>query len=198
MVAVGVFDDVGVEGSWLITPRGTTTSDARPRFRWKGMSSDTRFTFQLWRLEGTGKMTLMERWRGLRHTQHRTELTLEKGRLYRWQIETTGESTRVRESAWFRVSTNEEDLALSMSIRALDKLVSHAGAARPALEVLRARLFSSYGRLEEAEHRMRGLARLYPEQKQLNAMIAKLTRRKFRPLGWFGDIPFAFGVKWPG
>ncbi len=143
-------------------------------------------------------MTLVERWRGLRHTQHRTELTLEKGRLYRWQIETSDESKRVRESAWFMVSTNEEKQALRMSTRALDKLVSHAGAARPALEVLRARLLSSYGRLEEAEHRMRGLARLYPEHKQLNTILAKLTGRKFRPLGWFGDIPFAFGVKWPG
>ncbi|TNF32588.1 MAG: hypothetical protein EP329_09725 [Deltaproteobacteria bacterium] len=166
-------------GLAFVSPAATVLRDRSPVLRWRWSEPDARFDVTLLRADGAGAGTVVERWQALAGRSLVLWGPLDRGGRYRAIISLHGASALARvvsDEVAFAVLDGADAAALDEALAGLRAAATRAGGERPELQVLRARVFESYGLLAEAERAWAALALLYPERAELNAQARRLAR----------------------
>lgn len=168
----------------ITSPAPTVIREQRPLFEWRTSVTGGRFDLTLRRVEGeatppneSAEGELIEQWRGLGGRALLATATLRRGGRYRLTIALAGGATVAKATSRtiaFEVLGGVEERALDGARGALEALRDEAGGLEPELEVLRARLFESYGLLADAERIWAGLALLEPGRAELRNQARRL------------------------
>ena len=162
----------------FVSPPATAQRDTRPVLRWRWSEPDARFDVTVSRSADDGSEAIVERWRALSGRSLVLWAPLERGAGYHATIALHGARSpggQVSDEVTFSVLADADDAALAASLGALREVASRDGEVHPELEVLRARLYESYGLLADAERTWAGLALLYPAHGELNAQARRLA-----------------------
>ncbi|PKN54914.1 MAG: hypothetical protein CVU56_24120 [Deltaproteobacteria bacterium HGW-Deltaproteobacteria-14] len=162
----------------FVAPPATALRDTRPVLRWRWSAPNGRFDVTLARAADDGGDPIIERWRALSGRSLVLWAPLERGARYRATIAVHGARALAggeSDEIAFGVLADADEAALTRSLNALREAAGRAPDVHPELQVLRARLFETYGLLADAERTWAGLALLYPEHPELNAQARRLA-----------------------
>jgi|GEM_PF-1875527 len=165
-------------GLTFVAPVATVLRDVAPVLRWRWAEADARFDLTLERVESDAEAVIIERWRSLAGRSLVLWRPLERGARYRAVISLHGARALARvvsDQVEFDVLDAAGEAALDDALAAL-RAAGRGAPPRPELEVLRARVFESYGLLADAERAWAALALLYPGRPELNAQARRLAR----------------------
>lgn len=171
----------------ITAPAPTVILTQRPLFEWRSSVAGGRFDLTVRRVDKAGgapanesaEAELVEQWKGLGGRALLATATLRRGGRYRLTIALSGGAAVTRATSRtleFEVLGAVEKRALDGALEALDALreAGGGGAVAPELEVLRARLFESYGLLADAERIWAALAILEPGHAELRNQARRL------------------------
>ncbi len=130
-------------------PHETAVLERRPVLQWDPGLAGSRYTVELIRLSEDGAQKVVERWTDVAAPGLQPFRALDEGAYYRWSVE--GDGQRSGLAAWIHVPTEEQVLALSQALEAVEARAGVLAAGPATRSILRALTLEAAGALDEAE-----------------------------------------------